>query len=352
MPEKVIFTENPAEYQVLADLQKTYSSIFILTDSNTQKHCLPLLPETLKSVSETITISSGEENKNLENCAHIWQKLTEKEADRNSLLINLGGGMVTDIGGFAASTYKRGISYINIPTTLLGMTDASIGGKTGINFQHFKNQLGLFSAPELIIISPKFLKSLPFRELISGFAEVIKYALIADKNLWEELQDFDSGSGKNWQSIIEKCVTIKQKITVEDPFEKGLRKILNFGHTIGHALESYSIEKDPGKSLLHGEAIALGMIAETYLSQFKNNLSSAELQLITTYFRNIFRSFSITENEYEKLISLMRNDKKNKRNEIRFALLEKIGKANWDVNCTEKEIMEALDYTFNTKTWS
>lgn len=347
MPEKVIYTENPSDDQFLADFQKAYSSIFILTDTNTQKYCLPLLPERITSIAENITITAGEENKNLESCTLIWQKLTKKAADRNSLLINLGGGMITDIGGFAASSFKRGISYLNIPTTLLGMTDAAIGGKTGINFQHYKNQLGLFSAPEQIIISPKFLKSLPFRELISGFAEVIKYALIADKNLWEELQDFDSASGKNWQSIIEKCVAIKQKITAEDPFEKGLRKILNFGHTIGHALESYSIEKNPLTSLLHGEAIALGMTAETYLSHKKNNLSLPDLTFITNYIRNIFPPFTISGNEFENLISLMRNDKKNKQNEIRFALMKNIGNASWDISCTENEILDALDYTFN-----
>lgn len=348
MPEKVIFAENPAEHQVLAGFQQAYSAVFILTDTNTQIHCLPLLPEKLKKNAALITIPAGEENKNLESCAYIWQQLTEKEADRNSLLINLGGGMVTDIGGFAASAYKRGISYINIPTTLLGMTDAAIGGKTGINFQHYKNQVGLFSAPELVFISPYFLKSLPFRELISGFAEVIKYALIADKNLWEELQDFDSGSGKNWQSIIEKCISIKQKITSEDPFEKGKRKILNFGHTIGHALESYSIENEPVKALLHGEAIAAGMIAETYLSHVKNGLNINELQIITNHIRQIFPAFLVAENNYNELISLMRNDKKNRQNEIRFALLEKTGSAKWDISCTENEIREALNYTFNT----
>ncbi|MBT5353517.1 MAG: 3-dehydroquinate synthase [Flavobacteriales bacterium] len=294
-----------------------YSKIGILVDENTKEFCLPLLSEIKKSV--IIEIKSGEENKNIDSCNLIWEALTKNCFDRNSLLINLGGGVIGDMGGFCASTYKRGIEFIQIPTSLLAMVDASVGGKLGVDFNGLKNQVGLFSNPKSVIINPKFLETLPEDELRSGFAEVVKHALIVDKNLWNHLKN-NPFQDLDWEEIIESSVQIKNKIVMSDPKEKGERKKLNFGHTFGHAIESYYLQK--GTPILHGEAIFVGIILESELS----SLSVSEKNDIKNY---ILSNFSLPYTPSKSnLLNFLRNDKKNFEEKINFSLLEGIG------NCT------------------
>ncbi len=294
-----------------------YSKIGILVDENTKEFCLPLLSEIKKSV--IIEIKSGEQNKNIDTCNLIWNQLTKNSFDRDSLLINLGGGVIGDMGGFCASTYKRGIDFIQIPTSLLAMVDASVGGKLGIDFNGLKNQVGLFLNPKTVIINPKFLETLSENELKSGFAEVVKHVLITDKYSWNHLkntpfQDLD------WEEIIESSVQIKNKIVMSDPKEKGERKKLNFGHTFGHAIESYYLQK--GTPILHGEAIFMGIILESELS----SLSVSEKNDIKNY---ILSNFSLPYTPSKSnLLNFLRNDKKNFEGKINFSLLEGIG------NCT------------------
>ena len=291
-----------------------YSKIGILVDENTKEFCLPLLSKIKKSV--IIEIKSGEENKNIDTCNLIWNQLTKNSFDRDSLLINLGGGVIGDMGGFCASTYKRGIDFIQIPTSLLAMVDASVGGKLGVDFNGLKNQVGLFSNPKTVIINPEFLETIPENELKSGFAEVVKHVLITDKNLWNHLkntpfQDLD------WEEIIESSVQIKNRIVMSDPKEKGERKKLNFGHTFGHAIESYYLQK--GTPILHGEAIFMGIILESELS----SLSVSEKNDIKNY---ILSNFSLPYTPSKSnLLNFLRNDKKNFEEKINFSLLNTIG---------------------------
>ncbi|MAX68255.1 MAG: 3-dehydroquinate synthase [Flavobacteriales bacterium] len=294
-----------------------YSKIGILVDENTKEFCLPLLSKIKKSI--VIEIKSAEENKNIDSCNLIWEALSQNSFDRNSLLINLGGGVIGDMGGFCASTYKRGIDFIQIPTSLLAMVDASVGGKLGIDFNGLKNHVGLFSNPKSVIINPKFLETLAENELKSGFAEVVKHALITDKNLWNHLKNSNL-LDLDWEEIIETSVQIKNKIVMSDLKEKGERKKLNFGHTFGHAIESYYLQK--GTPILHGEAIFMGIILESELS----SLSVSEKNDIKNY---ILSNFSLPYTPSKSnLLNFLRNDKKNFEEKINFSLLEGIG------NCT------------------
>ena len=298
---------------------KKFEKIAILVDENTKKYCLPLLLErcSLLEKSVIIQIDSGEENKNIQTCNTIWRSLIEHNFNRNSLIINLGGGMIGDIGGFVASTYKRGINFIQIPTTLLAMSDASVGSKLGINFMHNKNQIGLYNDPLQVLINIEFLKTLPRNQLLSGFSEIIKHALIADKNYWDLLikTSFDN---LNWEDIIIRSVEIKNKIVMKDPFENDERKKLNFGHTFGHAIESYYLEKS--KPILHGEALALGMILEIKMSQIPNY--ERIINFIKTHL-NIPNNPKISE-----LKKWLINDKKNTGDKINFTLLKSIGESS------------------------
>ena len=294
-----------------------YSKIGILVDENTKELCLPLLSKIKKSV--IIEIKSGEENKNIDTCNLIWNQLTKNSFDRDSLLINLGGGVIGDMGGFCASTYKRGIEFIQIPTSLLAMVDASVGGKLGIDFNGLKNQVGLFSNPKSVIINPKFLETLAENELRSGFAEVLKHALISDKKLWETIRN-SSFNDLDWKCIIETSVNIKNNIVLTDPKENGERKKLNFGHTYGHAIESYYLQK--GTPILHGEAIFMGIIIESELS----SLTDSDKNQIKNYILSNFQLPHFPSKS--ELLSFMRNDKKNLDGKISFSLLKEIG------NCT------------------
>ena len=305
----------------------SYSKIAILVDENTKRDCLSKLPKLENPI--IIEIQSGEEYKNLATCDFIWQELTKHNFDRNSLLINLGGGVIGDMGGFCASTYKRGIDFIHIPTTLLAMADASIGGKLGVDFNHLKNQIGLFANPKSVIIYPKFLHTLNKKELKSGFAEVVKHALIANENLWSIITTTDFEK-LNWEKIITLSVELKNKIVFTDSKEKGERKKLNFGHTFGHAIESYYLEK--GTPILHGEAIFMGMILETELS----NLSNSKKNEIKNYILSNF-GLPYTPSKME-LLKFLKNDKKNKAEKINFSLLNGIGNCTIDNLLTEDEL--------------
>jgi 3-dehydroquinate synthase len=334
---KVIDTKNYSIYlgdSALSELKvDSYSQVAILVDENTKKDCLPILIENNISLKNALVIAipSGEKNKNIIQCQLIWEELSKANFDRNSLLINLGGGLVGDIGGFAASCYKRGIQFIQIPTSLLAMVDASIGGKLGFDFNNLKNQIGLFNNPATVLIYPEFLKTLDQRQIKSGYAEVLKHALIADKNYWDKLLKI-SIVDTDWEDIILRSIEIKKKIVEEDPEENNIRKILNFGHTIGHAIESYYLEE--GQDILHGEAIALGMILESKMSE----ISESEKQLIENYITknlNIPKTPSLTV--LEKWII---QDKKNNDGKIQFSLLENLGSCSYNQTKQIKDINE------------
>ncbi len=306
---------------------KSYSKVAILVDENTKKDCLHKLPNIEKLI--IIEIPSGERNKNITTCNIIWEELTNNEFDRDSILINLGGGVIGDIGGFCASTYKRGIDFIHIPTTLLAMVDASIGGKLAVDFNNLKNHIGLFSNPKSVIIDPNFLDTLTENQLISGFAEVVKHALISDKNLWETIKETPFKK-LAWVKIITISAELKNRIILNDPKEKGERKKLNFGHTFGHAIESYYLEK--GTPILHGEGIFMGMILETEISI----LSNSEKNEIKNYILSNF-GLPYTPPKAE-LLKFLKNDKKNKSKKINFSLLNGIGKCTIDNLLTENEL--------------
>jgi 3-dehydroquinate synthase len=319
--------------------QQSYDLIFLFVDSNSHEHCLPtLLGEMETSVPmEVIEIPPGEENKDLEIVAQIWQTLTELGGTRKSLFINLGGGVITDMGGFIASTFKRGIDFINIPTTLLSMVDASVGGKTGIDFGGLKNQIGSFAMPQLTLIDAAFLETLEEREFQSGMAEILKHGLIYSTQHWESIRNF---SADQILQIIQDSVQIKSEIVAQDPKESGLRKILNFGHTIGHALESFYLETE--NPLLHGEAIALGMLVESLLTFENEMISQAELDEIFDGILNIFPAQPIDEKIIPALLELMKHDKKNVEGKISFSLLNGIGSAKYDILLNENQISEGI----------
>lgn len=339
----VIFTSSISD-EIHKQLQQSeFTKLAVIVDENTEKFCLPLLK--LKKEAIVVRINSGEEHKNLETCSTIWRTLTESQFDRKALVINLGGGVIGDMGGFCASTYKRGIKFINIPTTLLSQVDASVGGKLGIDFYGFKNHIGLFNEPEVVIIDDSFLTTLPERELISGFAEVIKHHLISDQKGWELLITSDFKS-LLWKDIIEHSVGIKQSIVLEDPNESGKRKLLNFGHTIGHAIESYFL--NTSERLLHGEAIALGMICEAHISFQKELLDLDSLNQLTKYLLGIYHKINIKDEIRPDLIKLMGQDKKNSSSKIMCVLLDRIGRAKWDVEVNSNEINLSFDYLNQT----
>ena len=297
----------------------TYSKVAILVDENTKRDCLYKLPKIENPL--IIEIKLGEEYKDISTCSFIWEQLTINNFDRNSLLINIGGGVISDMGGFCATTYKRGLEFIHIPTTLLAMVDASVGGKLGINFKGFKNQIGLFNNPKAVFISSKFLETLEESELNSGFAEVLKHALISDNSLWLKLKNTPF-TDLDWEDIIDTSLQIKNKIVLADPFEKGERKKLNFGHTFGHAIESYYLEK--GTSISHGEAVFMGMILETEIS----DLSETEKNEIKNY---ILSNFSLPYTPKKtNLHKFLINDKKNQNGKINFTLLSGIGNCSFD----------------------
>ncbi|MDQ0476376.1 3-dehydroquinate synthase [Chryseobacterium sp. MDT2-18] len=326
----------------LTILQPT--QLLILVDENTHEYCLPTLLGNLETEIpfEIIEIEAGEELKTLETAAQLWEILTEFETDRKALMINLGGGVITDMGGFIASTYKRGIPFINIPTTLLGMCDASIGGKTGIDHQFLKNIIGTFAHPEHIFVFPEFLNTLPFEQLRSGFAEMLKHGLIADQNHWKDLISIKDLTAENIFPFIERSMNIKQNVVEQDFREQNIRKTLNFGHTIGHAVESLFLLK--GKPIMHGEAVAMGMICETRISVLQDLIAEETANDIISNIRKFFPHLDITEFSLEEIVNLMRNDKKNSFGNINFSLIKRIGNATFDCSIPNENIKKALIY--------
>jgi 3-dehydroquinate synthase len=326
--------------------EKKYSKVFVFVDNNTSEQCLPVFRAYLPEISDfdIIETDAGEENKNIDFCIGVWKTLLDFEADRKCLLINLGGGVITDMGGFIASTYKRGIDFVNIPTTLLSQVDASVGGKTGIDIDNVKNMVGTFALPQAVFIESEFLKTLPERELLSGFAEMIKHGLIKDSDYYKKLKNSDFKNPS--PAAIYHSVEIKNDVVLADPFEKGLRKILNFGHTIGHAVEGYSLSHD-AKPLTHGEAIAIGMICEAYLSTKYSTLSTDALKDISEYITSLYPSYHIQSESFDSLMDLMKSDKKNESGVVLFSLLEEIGKCTFNCKVSTSDVMASFDY-FNS----
>lgn len=323
-----------------------YSKIIILIDENTRRQCLPIFLSKIKMENAVlIEIPSGEMHKNIETCQTIWRQMIENQIGRNALMINLGGGVIGDMGGFCASTFKRGINFIQIPTTLLSQVDASIGGKLGIDFGRVKNSVGLFKNPKAVFINSDFLNTLPKREIRSGFAEMIKHALIADVAVWEELKKIEELGKINWLQHIIFSLKIKKQIVEADPFEKNDRKKLNFGHTIGHAIESLALEIK--HTLLHGEAIAAGVVCESWLSMKKADLSKASLIEISDCILKIYGKVEIEESSFSNLLTLMKNDKKNEGTGINFTLLSKPGESLVNNICSEDLVIESLRYYMN-----
>ncbi|MEX0316174.1 MAG: 3-dehydroquinate synthase [Allomuricauda sp.] len=338
-----VHMEELAEASLKQHITKTnYSKVFILVDENTKEHCLPLfIPQLGITPDAVYEIKSGEEHKHIATCSLVWQWLSDQGADRNSLLINLGGGVLTDLGGFVASTFKRGIDFINIPTTLLSMVDASIGGKTGVDLGALKNQIGVINQPVMVLIFPKFLKTLNERQVKSGFAEMLKHGLIIDSEYWKSLRNTkDFADGK----CIQRSIAIKNEVVMQDPTEKGLRKILNFGHTLGHAIESYFLESVDKPTLLHGEAIAVGMILEGYLSHELKGLSKLSVQEIKKTFLEHFDRVEFNEEDIEAILQLLIYDKKNSHGEVNFVLLQAIGSAVTDIRVPENLFQKAFAY--------
>lgn len=314
----------------------------VLVDENTQEYCLEFLLTSFEALAdaEVIVLPAGEQSKVLEICAQVWETLTEANFGRHDLLINLGGGMVTDLGGFAASIFKRGITFINIPTSLLAIVDASIGGKTGIDFASYKNQIGTFSEPKATFIDLRFLSTLPHVEWKNGFAELLKHALIADPDLWLKLTACQEISEELDQQMIRRGVEIKQEVVLADPLEKGKRKVLNFGHTIGHAIESYYLHSDTPVS--HGHAVAIGLLLESHLSMTLSSLNQNEFLAIE---RAIKKHFTLQiPRDINAIWELMQQDKKNQNNEVRICLLSRIGVCQ----CDQKLAFEDFERVYNS----
>ena len=325
------------------DIFAKKENIFVLADENTMEHCFPVLADAVPQLAgaSTIVVKAGDDNKTLAACEHIWNELAVAGGNRRSLLINLGGGVITDMGGFAASVFHRGMEYINLPTSLLGMVDASIGGKTGIDLYSLKNLIGLFSAPECVYVWPGFLHTLPHRQLISGYAEMLKHALIADADLWSLLIKTPMTEISNWETLILKAIEIKGNIVNKDFKEQGMRAKLNFGHTIGHAMETYSLRHDQNP-LTHGEAVAMGMICEAYISFRLMDLSHVEFEEVVKHILLNFKHYKITAEAIDGLIEIMNYDKKNEKGEFVFALLKSIGTSAEGQKCEVALVREAL----------
>ena len=318
--------------------------IFILVDETTRQLCLPLVEgfDCLRQ-AEIITIGATDQHKTLESLTHVWSSLQRGGATRHSLMVNLGGGMVTDLGGFAASTFKRGLNYINIPTTLLAMVDASVGGKTGINFGGLKNEIGVFSTARSVILDTQFLRTMDAENMLSGYAEMLKHGLIANDSMWAELLNFDIDVPDYHQlsRMLEDSVKVKERIVEEDPTEKGIRKALNLGHTVGHAFESFALQRKP---VLHGFAVAWGLICELYLSHIKTGFPIEKMRQTVSFINEHYGKLSITCDDYPTLLELMTHDKKNVGSDINFTLLGDVGDIRINQTATKEEIEESLDF--------
>lgn len=342
---QLFFNENGLNYLTEILIPSNYSKIIVLVDENTNNYCLPnflaRLPTDIEI--EIIEIEAGEEMKNIATCMELWQTLIDLGADRKSIILNLGGGVITDLGGFVACTFKRGIDFIHIPTTLLAMVDAAIGGKNGIDLGQLKNQIGVIKEPKAVVIDTIFLTTLPPREMRSGLAEMLKHGLIYDKNYWDEIKNISNLNTDDLDRLVYQSVQIKNEIVSQDLTEKGIRKSLNFGHTLGHAIESYFLENENKPTLLHGEAIAIGLILESYLSLELNLITKEEYAEIKYYISDIFEPIAFTSEDVEKIISLLIFDKKNEFGKIQFALLNGIGGISLNQNVSNSLIYKAFE---------
>jgi 3-dehydroquinate synthase len=343
----IVYFGEESYTKLLQYIEKTKpSKLFLLVDSHTQNECAAYFLQHLATAIsiETIEIEPGERHKTIKTCQGVWQTLTELDADRKSLIINLGGGVVTDLGGFVASTFKRGIPYINIPTSLLAMVDASVGGKTGVDLGTIKNQIGVISNPEMVIIDVGYLATLPQKQLKSGLAEMLKHGLIEDKAYWEKLSDLSKLSLADLESLIYESVVIKNNIVTEDLNEDGIRKTLNFGHTLGHAIESYFLENKDKPDLLHGEAIVIGMVLAASLSSELTGLDKIERDEIKKVLLKSYPKIKFEKEDFPPILELLKYDKKNSHGNINFVLLEKIGKPKIDCIVPDNLIYKAFDY--------
>ena len=346
MKQKVVISGNLERDLVSAISECEHDRIFVLTDETTQQLCWPKI-KNFKALKDStpIIIKATDTHKNLDTLSQVWQALSNGGATRHSLMINLGGGMVTDLGGFAASTFKRGIDFINIPTTLLAMVDASVGGKTGINFGGLKNEIGVFSDSRFVIINTQFLDTLDHDNICSGYAEMLKHGLISTRRHWDELVGFDLTQPDlpHLQVMIAESVAVKERIVEQDPTEKGIRKALNLGHTIGHAFESLALAEE--RTVLHGYAVAWGMICELYLSAVRMHFPHDVLQQALTFVRENYGTFLIDCKEYDRLYDYMTHDKKNlSAGQVNFTLLSDVGDIHIDQIASKDEIFEALDF--------
>ncbi len=323
-----------------------FSKIFILVDENTHANCLPYFLENLETNAaiEIIEIEAGEEHKTIDTCVGVWDTLSDLDADRKSLLINVGGGVITDLGGFVACTFKRGIAYINVPTSLLSMVDASVGGKTGVDLGHLKNQIGVISTPNLVLIDTKYLNTLPQNQMRSGLAEMLKHGLIQDEAYWNKFKDLSKLSLEHLDELIYESVLIKKHVVEEDPYENGLRKTLNFGHTLGHAIESYFLSNPNKTTLLHGEAIIVGMVLASYISTQLSGFSKDLTDAIKTLFISYYGKVEISKDEYAPIIELLKYDKKNNHGNINFVLLESIANPKIDCLVDDDIIIDAFEF--------
>lgn len=345
MNQKVIVSGNLERDLVNAIAECEHDKIFILTDQTTHDMCLPKLQNFLcLKGAQSIVIKAGDTNKTLDSLAEVWTALSQGGATRHSLMINLGGGMVTDLGGFAASTFKRGIDFINIPTTLLAMVDASVGGKTGINFGGLKNEIGVFSDSKFVIINTQFLDTLDHDNICSGYAEMLKHGLISDNKHWAELVGFNLAQPDlaQLQRMVAESIKVKERIVTEDPHEHGIRKALNLGHTVGHALESFAMKH--GRPVLHGYAVAYGMVCELYISARKTDFPTDKMHQTVRFILDHYGRLPYTCDDYPELLELMRHDKKNTSGIINFTLLGGIGDIRINQTATKEEIEEALDF--------
>ena len=335
----------------MMDLALKPNKIAIIADQNVLQ-LFPYYIETLgfEAPIHVFSVLPGEQNKSIEEAVYLWQNLLENHFDKQSLIINFGGGMVSDLGGFVASTYQRGIPFINIPTTLLGMIDAAVGGKNAIDLNGVKNMVGTVNLPEKVVIDTLFLKTLSPLQILDGFGEMIKYALIGNENLWKEIKILENIKNqdikKEW---IDWCVSFKEKIVQEDLYDQGLRHILNFGHTMGHAIEAFFMQKDKDEkksfpTVSHGHAVALGMVMESYLSYRYGLLSQAAFEeirnVILRYYKNVIKDFSASQ--IKKIVELCLLDKKNVNGKINITMLESIGHATPNHFVSEKECLEAM----------
>lgn len=325
--------------------RKGYSSVIILADQHTEEFCLPLLQQhsRLAKQAKVISVPAGEQYKTLDTCEEIWAQMLSFTADRKSVLINLGGGVIGDMGGFAAACYKRGIDFIQIPTTVLSQVDSSIGGKLGVDFKYGKNLIGVFKNPSLVLISNLWLKTLPERQIINGYAEIFKHALIKDASQWNQLKAYKQLPLHDLSSILQPSLEVKRGVVEADPFEKGLRKILNFGHTIGHAVEAYSLENDT-MPLLHGEAVAVGIIMESFISHQVCGLETDDMAEIASVLMQHFPAYKLHRDIVADLWPLMALDKKNDGKRVLAVGLKAIGDPVWDVEITPDLLRAAVNY--------